>query len=108
MSATEFKWVVRKGNTARLSVKYQNLDGSAINTTGATGTLRVFDTGLFVEFPTTQDNAGLFELFLDVNDILGFDFRQGEYEFNVEFANGDVTTLVDGPLVVESGRGPFE
>lgn len=108
MSATEYKWVVRKGNTARLSVKYQNLDGSTIDTTGAVGLLKVYDTGIETEFGSSNNNAGLFTIFLNVDDILGFDFRQGEYEFNIEFSNGDITTVLDGPLVVESGRGPFE
>ena len=108
MSAQEFKWVVRKGNTARLSVLYQQLDGTPIPTTGAVGTLHVYDTGLDVQFATTNNGAGTFGIFLGINDILDFDFRQAEYEFNVIFSNGDVLTLLEGPLVVESGRGPFE
>jgi hypothetical protein len=108
MSAQDYKWTVRKGNTARLAVQYQQLDGTPIPTIGATGALHVYDGDFEQIFSAANNGAGRFDIFLDVADITDFDFRQAEYEFNVTFSNNDVTTLVDGPLIVESGRGPFE
>lgn len=110
MSSTDYTWTVRKGNTARLTVQYQQPDGTPIDTTACAGTLYVYDAGLTALLvPATNTPAsGQFEIFLGKDDILGFDFRQAEYEFNVAFPNGDEYTLLDGPLVIESGRGPFE
>lgn len=109
-STTEYKWTVRKNNTGRLLVKYTDPNGAPIDITGAVGTLYVYDAGTTaLEVTATNDNAnGTFALFLTKAQILAFDFRQAEYEFIVAFPNGDETTLVDGPLIVASGRGPFE
>lgn len=101
---------MRKGNTARLSVRYQQPDGTVIDTTGCTGTVYIYDAGE-IAFSAPVVNTpvnGQFDIFLAKADILAFEFRQAEYEFNVAFPNGDEYTLLDGPLVVESGRGPFE
>lgn len=106
----EYKWRVRKSNTARLAVEYKTPDGLVVPTTGCVGTLFVYDGDLAVlEVVAGNDGPnGRFDLFLSVAQIMGLGFRQGEYEFNVEFTNGDVTTFLCGPLVVESGLGPFE
>jgi hypothetical protein len=48
------------------------------------------------------------DIFLAVADILAFNFELAAFEVNVTFTNGDVETFVDGPLIVKSGRGPFE
>jgi hypothetical protein len=112
VEANEYKWYVRKGNTARLAVEYRELDGTIIPTTGAVGTLYVYDGATIVLQVTAVNDGpnGRFSLFISKAEILAFDFRQAEYEFNVVFPNipeDDETTLVDGPLIVESGRGPF-
>lgn len=110
MTSTEYVWAVRKGNTARLSVQYQQSNGTVIDTTGCIGTLYVYNSGeiIFEVEALNVPAEGRFEIFLSKLDILDFDFRQAEYEFNVMFPNGDEYTLLDGPLVIESGRGPFE
>jgi hypothetical protein len=110
VAPTEYKWHVRKGNTARLTVQYRDLSGAIIDTTGVTATLFVYDSGLAaLTKPVTNTPAtGTFEIFLSDVEILDFDFRQAEYEMMVVFPNGDIVTLIDGPLVVDSGRGPFE
>jgi hypothetical protein len=108
--AEQYSWTVRKGNTARLAVFYQDSNGTAISTAGCIGMLYVYD-GNVVVISKSADNIpteGRFDLFLTVTEVGAFDFRQASYEFNVTFPGGDVTTLVDGSLIVESGRGPFE
>lgn len=109
VEANEYKWYVRKGNTARLTVSYRQLDGTVIPTTGAVGTLYVYDgADIVLEVEAGNDAPnGDFNLFLSKAEILDLTMRQGEFEFNVLFSNGDELTLVDGPFVVESGRGPF-
>lgn len=96
-------------NTGRLVVRYEDPDGTPIPTVGATGTLYVYDAGEeILDKAASNDGAGRFDLFLTEAEILAFDFRQAEYELIVLFGNGDKTTLIEGPLVVTSGRGPFE
>lgn len=108
--AQEYPLVVRKGNTGRLTVVYEDPDGNPIPTNGCVGTLYVYDGAVIVVEKVATNDAvnGEFDIFLDILDIESFNFRRGVYEFTVEFPNGDITTLVDGPLIVESGRGPFE
>lgn len=108
--AQEYPWSVRKGNTARLTVVYEDPSGNPIPTTGCEGILYIYDGEVVVveRVATNIPSAGEFDIFIDILDIESLNFRRGVYEFNVEFPNGDVTTLVDGPLIVESGRGPFE
>jgi len=108
---TEFKWTIRKGNTARLAVLYRDpATSTPIPTVDCAGTLYIYDSGEVVLAVVATNDApnGRFDIFLSKAEILELDFRQAEYEFNVLFPNGDETTLVDGPLVIESGRGPFE
>jgi hypothetical protein len=106
----EYKWRVRKNNTARLVLQYQGPNGEVIPTTGCDGTLFVYDGAATVLEKSGVNDApnGRFDILLTVAEILAFDFRQASYEFNVVFPNGDVTTFVQGPLIVESGLGPFE
>ena len=114
MSSSEFKWFVRKGNTSRFTTVYQQLDGTPISLTGVTATLFVYDGEDIVMEVDTAPNItidelnGRIDVFLADFDILGFDFELGEFELNLNFANGDISTIVDGPLIVQKGRGPFE
>ena len=113
MSSSEFKWFVRKGNTSRFTTVYQQLDGTPIPLTGVTATLFVYDGEDIVMEVDTAPNItidepnGQIDVFLSDFDILGFDFELGEFELNLNFANGDISTIVDGPLIVQKGRGPF-
>jgi hypothetical protein len=112
LSATEYKWTVRINNTGRLAVQYAELDGTPIPTTGVVGTLYVYDSGETVleKLASNDEPNGRFDIFLSKAEILGFDFRQAEYELIAVWPglNADELTLVEGPLVVASGRGPFE
>jgi hypothetical protein len=107
--ATEFKWEIRKRNTGRVSVQYQQIDGTPISLSGATATIHIYDGSTEVlekDCNILGDNQ--IDLFLSVDEILSFDFELGAFELIVEFNNGDVETFVEGPLVVRDGRGPFE
>lgn len=106
---TEYQWEVRKRNTGRLSVLYQQKDGTPISLSGATAELLIFSGNeqvLIKDCNILGENQ--IDVFLSVNEILGFDFEQAGYEVNVTFNNGDVDTFVEGALVVRDGRGPFE
>lgn len=108
MSATEFKWTVRKRNTGRVTVLYQQKDGTPISLAGATATLYIY-TGKNEVLAKDCNILGPNEidLFLSKNEILSFDFELGGFEVIVEFSNGDEDTFVEGPLIVVEGRGPF-
>lgn len=115
VDTTEYKWAVRKGNTARLTMAYQQLDGTPVTLSGCTATLYIYNgSDVFASYSTAPEisidgPAGTVSILLSKDQILaiGAAFEMGEYELNVLFPNGDELTLLDGPLVVRAGRGPF-
>lgn len=109
--STEFKWLVRQRNTGRLSVLYQQKDGTSISLSGAVATLYIYKGVDATPILTKLCNILLpnqIDLFLTKNEILAFDFELGSYEMIVKWANNDEETFVEGPLVVRNGVGPFE
>jgi hypothetical protein len=108
--STEFKWIVRKRNTGRVTVLYQQKDGTPISIADAIATLTVYagDTEV-LEKDCNIIGPNQIDLFLTKDEILSFDFELGGFEVIVEFGNGiDEETFVEGPLIVRDGRGPFE
>lgn len=107
--STEYKWEVRKRNTGRLSVLYQQLDGTPISLAGCTATLTIYTGNTEVlEKPAIIMGTNQIDLFLSKDEILSFDFELGGFELIVLFPNDDEDTFIEGPLIVKEGRGPFE
>lgn len=108
--STEYKWEVRKRNTGRLSVLYQQKDGTAISLTSAIATLYIYKIGSIAVLTKACNilAPNQIDLFLTKNEILAFDFELGSYELIVKFVNNDEETFAEGALVVRDGRGPFE
>lgn len=106
---TNYQWEVRKRNTARLSLLYQQKNGTPISLAGATAKLYVRQGDAVI---LTKDcnilGTNQIDMFLTKAEILAFTFEQAEYELNVTFSNGDEETFAEGALVVRDGRGPFE
>lgn len=107
--STEFKWIVRKRNTGRFTILYQQKDGTPISLAGATATLTIWTGSTeILQKPGIILGTNQIDLFLSKDEILAFDFELGGFEVIVEFANNDEETFVEGPLIVKDGRGPFE
>lgn len=104
----DYQWEVRRRNTARLPVAYQQLDGTPIPLTGCTATLTVYDGVVPVLTKNCTIVSEQITLFLTVLEIAAFAFQQASYELLVTFPNGDIDTFMEGALVVRDGRGPFE
>jgi hypothetical protein len=109
--STEYKWEVRKRNTARFLIAYEQDDGTPIDLTGATATLFVYSGGdsILLQKSCNLTLPNVIDVFLTKNEILAMPFESGGFEVIVSFANGiDEETFVDGPIIVKSGAGPFE
>jgi hypothetical protein len=107
--STEYKWEIRKRNTGRLSVLYQQKDGTPISLAGCTATLFIYSGDAeILEKDCAILGPNQIDLFLTEAEIIALEFEQGGYEVIVEFGNGDKETFVEGALVVRNGRGPFE
>jgi hypothetical protein len=104
----EFTWEVRKRNTGRFSILYQQKDGTPISLAGATADLYIYVSSA-IALQKSCNILGLnqIDVFLTEAEILDFDFEVTDFEVIVEFSNGDKETFVDGRIVVKSGRGPF-
>lgn len=106
--STEFTWEVRKRNTGRFSILYQQKDGTPISLAGATANLYVYvSTAIALQKSCNILGANQIDVFLTEAEILAFEFEVTDFEIIVTFSNGDKETFVDGRLVVKSGRGPF-
>lgn len=109
MSTTEYKWEVRKRNTGRFPILYQQKDGTPISLAGCTAELYIYDGGeIALQKPCNIIGTNQIDVFLSKDEILEFDFELAGYEVIVTFTNGDEETFVDGPLIVRDGAGPFE
>lgn len=106
--STEYPWEIRKRNTGRLSILYQDLAGNSISLSGATAKLYLYSGNTEVLQKTcTILGPNQIDLFLTEAEILALNFEQGGFELIVTFVNGDKETFVEGPLIVKDGRGPF-
>lgn len=105
----EYDWIVRKKNSGRLTLLYQNPDGTAIDLTGATATLWIYDGAVEFNFDCNiWPVNGQVDLFLSKTDIEDFVFENARFQLIVDFVNGtDADTLLEGNLIVRSGGGPF-